>query len=372
MSKIKIELKKAASFLLCWLPSLAHTDTPLGWINSGNTTAYTTTRGELEISVSGLAVNDTLDILSYRDDLIANNRRLEGDSGDLTGGKVEIHYGVTEELSVFYRRQQHDLTVDLGTINSINLIDIDRSLQTTMEAAGFKWTFYRGNLLNPDNRHSAASLEISAFSNESVDFDVVTDEIRLQDLTVAFSDPQTFSVADLEDEGWKARFVYTWPMQSLGIGSIWAGYGESKATSGTTSDLSSQALKELFEQSFDLQKSYQYLGASLNIQISPRLPLAVSYEYIRISDSKFKQFPTEPLDGLPGFLSASNQSVEDENHTLNARLSYWLTPKLNIGVTGKLYSNQFLGLIPHYDNPLSGSFASAPYGFAGLDIIYKF
>ncbi|MCH7817823.1 MAG: hypothetical protein IIC60_14780, partial [Proteobacteria bacterium] len=104
---------------LCAMTLPAYGDTPLGWINSANPAAYTTTRGEFEISLAVLAVNDTIDFLNIRDDLIANNRTLVGDSGDLDGVKFELHYGVTETLSVFYRRQQHSLTVDLGPTNSI-------------------------------------------------------------------------------------------------------------------------------------------------------------------------------------------------------------------------------------------------------------
>lgn len=171
----------------------------LGWINSSNPAAYTTTAGEFEISLAGLAVNDTIDFLNVRGDLVANNRRLAGDSGDLNGGKFELHYGVTESVSVFYRQQQHQLTVDLGTINSVSLIDIDKSLNTTQQSLGFKWTFFESNLLRPDNRRSAASLEISGYSNKSDDFNVVIDENSLDNLQIFFRDPQTFSVTELED-----------------------------------------------------------------------------------------------------------------------------------------------------------------------------
>lgn len=358
-----------ASFLSL---SSVQADTPLGWINSANMAAYTTTRGEFEISLAGLAVNDTIDFLNIRDELILNNRTLVGDSGNLKGGKFEIHYGVTEHLAVFYRRQQHSLTVDLGPIDSINLIDIDDALETTSQSAGFKWTFFQGNLLNANNRHSAASLELTAYSNKSDDFDVVLDEIQLGNSTITFLDQQTFSVAELEDEGWKARLVYTWPMQQRTIGSIWAGYGESEATSATTSDLTEQSIKKFFEQSFSLDESILYLGASIVVQITPRMPLMLSYEYVNIRDSRLEQIPDNPPSGLPGFLAAANQSEEDDNHTVNARISYWLTPQLNISLTANVYSHQFLGVLPHYNNPLSGSFSSLPYGFAGIELGYKF
>jgi hypothetical protein len=347
-------------------------DTPLGWINSSNPAAYTTTAGEFEISLASLAVNDTIDFLNVRDDLVANNRRLAGDSGDLNGGKLELHYGITESLSVFYRQQQHRLTVDLGTINSVSLIDIDKSLNTTQQSLGFKWTFFESNLLKSDNRRSAASLEISGYSNKSDDFDVVIDEINLDNLQIFFRDPQTFSVADLEDEGWKARLVYSFSLERMGVASIWAAYGESEATSGTTSDLTSATFRRFFEQSFELEESYLYLGASLTMQLTPRLPLTISYEAINISDSNFKQFPEDPPAQLPGFLSAANQSDEDINHTLRVSLGYWLTPRLNVNLTGNLYSNQFLGVLPHYNNPLSGSFSTLPYGFAGIELSYNF
>lgn len=164
--------------MLLLAPSTNHADTPLGWINAGNPSAYTTTAGEFEISVSGLAVNDSIDFLNIRDDLLSSTQKLVGDSGDLLGAKLELHYGISSDLSVFYRLQVQDLTVDLGSINSVNLIDIDKELATRMQSAGLKWTFYRANLLNSANRQTAASLELSAFSNKSNDFDVVLDEIR--------------------------------------------------------------------------------------------------------------------------------------------------------------------------------------------------
>lgn len=358
------------ALLSCIYSSMA--DTPLGWINGGNTSAYTTTKGDFEINIAGLAVNDTIDFLNYRDDLIAASGRLEGDSGNLSGLKIELNYGVTRDLSVFYRRQEHALTLDLGEISSVNLLDIDESLDTTAQTAGLKWTFYRANLLNADNRNTAASLEVSAFSNKSDDFDVVIDEIRIDNLEIYFRDPQTFSIADLDDNGWKARVIYSWALDQNATGSFWAGYGESNASSGTKSDLTVQSLAKVFKQDFSRDESYYFLGASLNYQLTPRLPLLLSYEYINVTDSKLEQFPETPNTQLPSFFTGSSQGSETGNHTAFARLSYWLTSGLHISLSGNLYSNQFTGVLPHYSNPLSGSFSSAPYGFIGAGIGYRF
>ena len=96
------------------------------------------------------------------------------------------------------------------------------------------------------------------------------DKIQLGGVTISFREPQTFSVGDPEDEGWKARLVYSWPLQQSAIASIWAGYGESEATSATTSDLTEQSIKNIFEQSFSPDESILYLGASIAVQIVHR------------------------------------------------------------------------------------------------------
>ncbi len=366
--------------IFCWLvfalafplgtPTFA--ETPAGWINSANTSAYTTTRGDIEIALAGFAVNSTLDIFNYREDLIAASGRLEGDSGDLLGNKLELHYGVSRDFSLFYRRKQQSLTLDLGEINSVDLVDIDQSLETLAQSAGLKWTFFKADLLNQDNRHSAASLELTAFQSESDSFDVVLEEIRLDNLTIFFGVPQTFSIANMEDEGWKSRLIYSWPLQQSSTFTAWTGYGESTATSGTTSDLQSATIRRFFEQSFEIEEQYFYLGGGFNAYITPRLSINLNYEYIKLINADFSRLPAEPLPQLPGFLSASSQAEIDSNHTLEARLAYWLTPEINLSVTGNLYANQFVGVLPHYNNPLSGSFSSTAYGFAGVELMYKF
>ncbi|MCG8414135.1 MAG: hypothetical protein MI746_07935 [Pseudomonadales bacterium] len=347
-------------------------DTPLGWINSNNVSAYTTTKGELELSGSIQAVNGTIDFLDIREDLFAANQRLAGNSGDLSGFKLEAHYGITDFLSAFARYQQHDLTVDLGEISSVRLLEIDDDLDTTQQEIGIKWTLYESDLLNPDNRNNALSLQLTGFKNETDNFDVTVDQVFFSNVTVTFLDPTTFSVSNLEDEGWTSRLLYTRYLDGIGFSTLWGGYGESTATSGTSTNAINGTIRNLFTQDFETEESYLFFGASLNFQINPRLPVTISYEYINISDSEFNRNPIDPPSQLPGFLRSSGPSEESGNHTLSARVSYWLTPEVNVSFTGNLYSNQFLGRLPHYNNPLSESFASAPYGFIGAELGYRF
>lgn len=369
---------RLSPLLSCLIVALAphgievRADTPLGWIDSNIISAYTTTRGELEISASLQTVDDTVDILNIRDDLLASNPRLTGDSGDLIGRKLELHYGLSDSLSVFARLQEHELTVDVGPIASINVLDISDSLQTTQQELGVKWTLYRSNLLNPDNRQTAVSLQLTGFKNRTDNFDISLDKLTFSNVIVTFVDPTTFSVSNMEDEGWTARLLFTHALEGLGIGSLWAGYGTSDATSGTSTDAVNGTIRRLFTQDFSLEEEYFYLGASFIHQITPRLPLSINYEFINISSSNFERFPAVASTQLPGILASSGPSPVTKNHTVNARLAYWLTPDINISLTGNLYSNQFLGRLPHYNNPLSESFASEPYGFIGAELGFRF
>lgn len=360
------------AILVSGLPASTHADTPLGWINNNNMSAYTTTQGELELSASIQAVNGSIDFLNIREDLFASNRRLVGKSGDLQGTRLEAHYGINDFLSVFARHQEHELTVDLGEISSINVLEIDDSLDTTQQEIGFKWMLYEADLLNSNNERTALSLQVSGFRNETDNFDVVTDQINFSNIIVRFLDPTAFSVSNLKDDGWTTRILYTRSLGSLGISTVWAGYGESTATSGTSTTALNGTIRNLFTQQFALEEEYFYLGASLNFRINARMPVTISYEFIDISKSQFSRDPETPSSQLPGFLSSSGPAPERGNHTLNARISYWLTPELNLSISGNLFSNQFLGRLPHYNNPLSESFATVPYGFIGAELGYRF
>ena len=320
-------------------------DTPLGWISATNPSAYTIARGSLEVSASLLAVNDTIDFLNVREDLLAGQQRLVGNSGDLQGGHFELHYGLHDDIELFLSHRDQSFTVDLGTINSVNLLEISDSLDTTMQRIGGRWTFWRGNLLNADGRISAASLELSAFRNKSNDFNVVVDEVRLPNLTVFFRDPTTFKVANLEDDGWQARLIYSWPLGIGAIGTAWGSVSDRQATAATTSNITSPSVARVFEQTFTTDETLFSIGAGVTVDITPRLPLSLSYEFLNNGSSNFTRTPATPSTSLPGFLTGG-PSTQDTNHVLTARLAYWLTPSMHVALTGNLYSNHFLVLIP--------------------------
>ena len=361
----------AASLMAILQGNTAMADSPLGWIHSNNPSAFTIPALDFEATIAKIAVNETIDFLDIRDDLLAGTRKLEGDSGDLSGQRIELHFGLTSYLSAFYRRQEQDLKIELGEVSSINLLDIDNGLSTTATAYGLKWNFFEAGHTDDSRPWRAASLELTRTRNSTDDFEGAIDRITLSgNLTIDFSTPQTFRLQDMEDDGWQARVLYSTPFSNSFGTTFWAGYAENEASSGTGSSITSAFLAPAFEQSFNTEAKQILLGAALNWQITPRMPLQLSYEYLRINDSELTAITNPNNSLLPSFLRGNNVNSADtrDNHSVRGSISYWVTPKVHASVIGNLYSNQFLGVIPHYNNPLSGSFSDNPYGFLGVQI----
>lgn len=367
----KLSALISTSAVLAACINSAHADTPLGWIEKASPSAYTLGSMEFDLSIGAIAVNDTIDFLNIRDDLLAGTRKLEGDSGDLSGRNFSVQLGLAPMLTAFYSQQDQDFTVELGNIASINLLELDSTLKTESKAYGLKWNIYEAGHSSNDRAWHAMSLELSKLTNTSDDFEGKLDQIFLNNnTTLTFNQPQTFSIARMEDEAIAAKLLYTWPVSSSLTGTVWAAYADVDSAAGTTSDILAASIASAFEQSFSADEKRVQFGLGLNWQITERMPVQLSYEFINItsSDTTVVSNPLNVL--LPSFLRASNLSQQDTdtNHILKGSLSYWVTPELNVSVYGTVFSNQFLGVIPHYNNPLTSSFADNPYGYVGLSI----
>lgn len=364
------QFTSVVSILIASATGSVFADTPLGWLNRDFPSAYTQTARTIDLQLGAIAVNETLDVLNIRDDILAGTRRLEGKSGDLDGYKVDLQVGITSSISAFYRRQEQSLVVDLGEVNSVELTALDDSLDTTSTTYGFKWNFFESGYFDNASAWHAASLEVARVENRTQDFTGKVKRLKLDTIEVTFTNPQEFRLENLEDEGWSARLLYSFPLNPVMTTTVWAGYSESDSTSGTNSDISVEVFKQAFLQAFSTEENLIKLGAGLNWQLTPRIPLQVSYEYLRINKSDTVIEGNSLNSALPSFLRGNNltDSSGSGNHTVQGSLSYWLTPNVNFSLSAKVFSNQFLGVLPHFNNPLSGSFSDKPYGYAGFSI----
>jgi len=362
----------ATSVTLASLCAGAAADTPVGWISADNYGAYTLGTLDFELHLGGIAMNDGLDFSNSRDDILSNSSLLEGEDRDIAGSVIDFQLGLTSFLTAFYRHQATDLSIDFAYTPSVGLVSIDDELQTETDSYGLRWNIYESGR-SRGNAWTATSLEIGFSESSSDDFTGSYNGMTIQGQYTPFGTDGTFTLQDLEDEAWKVRLIHTAPISRSVAGTVWAGYSETEATAST--HLSAvNLLAPTVVQSFETETSQYTLGGSLNWQITPRMPLQLSYEFIKVQDRDDSMIVNPALDlYLPDFLQAANVGgdIEDENHVISANLSYWITRNISVSITGKVFSNQFLGVTPHYHNPLTASFAEESYSYAGLHLGIK-
>ncbi|TFH72289.1 hypothetical protein E3V39_11905 [Gammaproteobacteria bacterium LSUCC0112] len=342
-------------------------DRPHGWISTGSPDGYTPDQWELEITGSMMRVNDTLDFMNIRRDILSDNTRLGGQTGDFKGFSGEVQFGILPSLSVFYRQQEHDLTAELSQPASLDLESVDSKLRTKRESYGVEWVFYEAATKDKSSPWRSASLELASLENSSEDFGASIQRISLNPTSVVeFRPPQRFTINRMADDGWTARVALTQALSTHITSNAWLSHSRTDASSGTSSEIPSRAIAAAFAQTFDLKEKQWSAGASLRWNITPRLPMTLSYEFIKITDRELIATRESAAVTLPSFLRADNLTTETTNHVLQGSIDWWITPRIFVGAGGKLMSNQFLGILPHYNNPLSGSLSDVAYGFAEL------
>jgi len=369
-------MRKVTTFLLGVLAVLAggvHAQQPFGWIGNGHNSAYALQAGEFELSGKLLRVDDTVDFLNLRDDLLAGNRRLIGNSGDLDGAGGELRVGVWRALELFYRQQTQDLTLNIAPVTSADIENLSNKLRTDSTAYGVKWVFYEATSPERSQPWTSAALELTRVENSSDDFGGNLARFQLNANSSVTLDPAPkFGMDRLRDDGWQARVLMSTALGASTSATFWAGYGEFESSSGTSSEIDFAFLREAFLQTFDIQETQYLLGASLNWQYFPRLPVQIGYEYIHIADRE-QDIVSSNSTLIPSFLRGDNLADNaTRNHTLYGSVNWWATPQIYLGIGGKLFSNQFTGIMPHYNNPLSGSFSDTTYGYVELKLGIKF
>ena len=351
----------------------AQADTPEGWISHNNPSAYVLAPGEFAVEGALMRVDDSIDFLNVRDDLSQVNSRLTKDSGDLDGNRLDLRVGVWRGLELFYQRQQYDLTVNVSVPARVNILEMDSKLDTERTEYGLNWVLYEERNRGASSPWRSLSLEISRSESESKDFGGYLDHVQLgTNTTVTFDPPQRFGLDRLKDEGWQARLIGSLPLTTNTTLSAWGSYGRIESSSGTSTEIDLQSIANAFYQSFDARETVLKAGFALNWQRIARLPVQVGYEYIRTNDRKVDAI-TSNSTLLPSFLRGGNLTDgARSNQTAYASVSWWFTPNVYASATGKVFRNQFAGIIPHYNNPLSSRFSDTSYGYAELRVGARF
>jgi hypothetical protein len=371
MRTVFVSLMVTSSLLLCSAAPALATE-PWGWVGNEHVSAYTLQPWEFELSGSLQRVNDRLDVLNLREDLLAGSNRLSSDSGDFEGMRGELRIGVWQGLELFYQRHDHDMTLKLQD-DRLDIIDADQALETNRSAFGAKWVFYESTLADRSRPWTSAALELTRTRSSSQNFGGFLEFIRFSPTTSARLDPpQRFDLNRLKDDGWKARVIYSHGLGQTNALSWWAGYGKIDSSSGTDTSFEQPFFRTAFLQTFDTRESLYYAGVSLNWQANARLPVQIGYEYLNIHQRN-EQIISSNSALVPSFLRGSNLSVSaDNNHTAYGRISWWVTPAFYTSLSGKVFKNQFVGVLPHFNNPLSARFSETAFGYLEWSMGLKF
>lgn len=371
MRTVFVSLMFTSSMLLCSATPVSATE-PWGWVGNDHVSAYTLQPWEFELSGSLQRVNDSLDVLNLREDLLAGSNRLSSDSGDFKGVRGELRIGVWQGLELFYQRHDHDMTLRLQD-DRLDIIDVDQALKTDRSAFGAKWVFYESTQVDRSRPWTSAALELTRTRSHSQNFGGFLEFVRFSPTAnIRLDPPQRFDLNRLKDDGWKARVIYSHGLGQTTALSWWAGYGKIDSSSGTDTSFEQPAIRTAFLQTFDTRESLYYAGVSLNWQAIGRLPVQIGYEYLNISQRE-QQIVSSNSALVPSFLRGSNLSASaDNNHTAYGRISWWVTPAIYTSLSGKLFKNQFVGVLPHFNNPLSARFSETPYGYLEWSLGFKF
>lgn len=355
----------------CLASATAQAERPYGWLANGHTSAYTLAPGEFELSGRMMRVNDTLDFLDLRADLLATNARLTDNSGDFKGAGGELRVGVWDGLELFYKQHDQDLTLKINMPAQYQVDDLDTALSTDVQTWGLKWVLMDSMSRNRQQPWQALALEVSQTESKSREFGGLIARISLSDDTFVTFDPASkFAMDRLADDGWNARLIYTLGLTPFTTATAWGGYAERDATSGTRWDVDFGALQRAFFQSFSSSEKQASAGFNLNWQRYPRLPVQLEVEYLRMFDRvEDNEVSDSPI--LPSFLRGRGAGA-NSNIRARASAAWWVTPQVYLQLSGHLFQNQFTGILPHYNNPISGNFSEVMYGYAELSIGLNF
>lgn len=373
---LKAAILGAAIPLLCTMTAspAAHAEQPYGWIGNDRISAYTLAPLKFEISGHYLWLNSSVDAFGVRDDIRGSNPALVGDSGELEGQRGAIRMGLWHGLDIFYQRQDQDLTLEIAPDARAGITRLDDRQETRSTAWGAKWVFYEARFKNRNRGWQSAALELIREDNRSDDFTGYLQPAPLaggSDTSQPLSTPQRFALDNLKDDRWQARLIYTTPFANSHTMTTWLSYGESESSAGTRIDSDVPELQEAFRQSLDIDEKQFSAGISLNLQGRPRLPVQLSYEYIHVHDRK-ERIASLGSPIVPGFLRDGPRSSRDSNHVVTASANWWVTPHMYVGATALVASQQYTGVMPHFNNPLTGSLSDERYAHMELKLGIRF
>ncbi len=333
------------------------------WVFQDIPSAFTMKKGGLDLSGAYLLVNDTVDFLDIREKKTSGSNLLTASIGDYAGFRGTVNYGLTDRILLNYTYQYGEMDTTLGASSTFKDLDSSDTLDTSSHKLGFRF-----NMVAETEKMPALSIEASYGLNDSDDA-----KIRFSEITSTSFIPKgnhELAMSDLSDDGFNVRLLASKTF-SIFTPTIWVGYGEYRSDTKMLLDINSDSLRAELEQKFDMTERAFDIGIGVGIQYFKRCPIFLSYRYISVDRD------IDTGGGLTSLLPSRYTDTdamdeETDNHVISGRIVYWFSPNLNFFLDGQLYTNHFLGVVPHYNNTLTNRFFDNMYGYLGIGLGYTF
>lgn len=333
------------------------------WTFQDIPSAFTMKKGGLDLSGSFLLVNDTVDFLDIREEKTDESDLLAASIGDYSGFRGIVNYGLTDRVMLHYSYQYGEMDTSLGSSGTFTDLDSSDTLDTSSHKLGFRF-----NMVAENSKLPAFSLEASYGINDSDDSKIMFSGITSN----SFIPPgnHDITLSDLSDDGFNVRLLASKTF-SVFTPTVWIGYGEFRSDSKMTLNINSDVMRGKFDQEFDITEKAFDAGLGLGIQYFDRCPIFLSYRYITVDRD------IDTTGGLSSLLPSrytdtDKMDEETENHIFSTKIVYWASPRLNLFLDGQVYTNHFLGVVPHYNNTLTNRFFENMYGYIGIGLGYTF
>ena len=331
------------------------------WVFEDLPSAFILKKGMVELTGFYLVVNDTLDIFDVREKELGDSNLFQAGIGDYSGFKGIANYGLTNWLMLHYSYQYGDMDTTLGSSSTFKGLASSDTLSTGSHNAGF-----RLNILSEGRKAPALALEAAYSRNYSDDALITFTGISTGGTKIDFIERQNIRMSDLSDEGVEFRLLISKTMSRV-TPTVWAGYSRYRANTKISTSITFLPIKENFDRKLDMDEEAFSLGVGLGVQFIERLPIFLSYRFLAL-DRDIKMDTPFNTSILARYTNPDNMDKEKQNHIFSGKIMYWITPHINLGLEGWLYTNHFLGIVPHYNNPFTNRFFDKMYGYLGIGL----
>lgn len=324
------------------------------WVFQDIPSAFVLKKGVVELAGYYLVVNDAIDVFNIRQKKLGNSTRFSGTIGDYSGFKGTINYGLTDRLMLHYSYQHGGMDIGLGTSSTFKDLHSSSTISTSSHNIGI-----RMDLLSEGPSRPAIAVEAGYSRNSSNELKVSFSGINSGGTIVEFAKRQDVRMSDLSDDGFGLRLLMSKTLSRSITPTIWLGYGRYTARPRL-----STSITYVKGTRFDMTERVFSLGLGLGIQVFRRMPIFISYRHLTVN----RDIKRDASSVLTRYVGSKGAKRQNSNNVFSAKVVYWLGSHISLDLEGDIFTNQFLGIIPHYDNPLTDRFLNNTYGYIGIGL----